>query len=439
MASGYKAAIDLFAMKNLLFIHAHDVGRCLSPYGVKVPTPHLQDLAEKGVLFRHAHSAAPTCSPSRGAMWTGLSAHECGLLGLVHRGFDLQDRSLHLMAHLGKHGFHTVLAGVQHEFKAEIGPSIYDETLPLEDRSPETRDFHAAECAASFIHKVPDRPWALSLGLFYPHREFLPPQPGASNWVKVPEPLPDTAEVREDFAGYAASVAEMDRCVGHVLEALADSGQAAHTLVVFTTDHGIAFPDMKCNLTVHGTGVALLMSGPVGIPCGEVCDALVSHQDLPPTVCELLGVPAPLVGHGHSLLPLLAREANAVRTEVFSEINFHAAAEPARSIRTPEFNYIVRFDEDLRRPWANIDASLSKDLWKKLYAGQPLEQFQLFDVQRDPQERRNLAHDPAYSAVRADMEVRLRRWMEKTHDPLLQGPLLAPPGAVVNSRECFDP
>ncbi len=99
---------------NIVYIHSHDSGRYLQPYGHSVPTPHLQRLASEGVLFRQAFSAAPTCSPSRAALLTGQYAHQNGMLGLAHRGFSLNDYSRHLVHTLGSAGYQSVLAGLQH-------------------------------------------------------------------------------------------------------------------------------------------------------------------------------------------------------------------------------------------------------------------------------------------------------------------------------------
>ena len=428
-------------MKNLLFLHAHDAGRHLSPYGYRVATPNLDALAAGGVVMRDAHCAAPTCSPSRAAMWTGLTAHETGMLGLVHRGFDLSDRSRHLMAHLGASGYHTALVGIQHEFNPspESGALVYREHLAVEPRPLEIRDFHAAERAAAFVFSPPRGPWALSAGFFYPHREFLSAATGAAATVKVPDILPDRPEVRLDYARYAASVAEMDRCVGVILKSLADSGRAADTVVVFTTDHGIAFPEMKGNLTAHGTGVGLILRAPGDLPAGRASDALVSHLDLPATLCELLGAPPPAPGHGRSFADLLRNGGDAFREDVFAEVNTHASAEPMRGVRTKRFNLIVRFDGDLSRAWANVDNGPSKDLWMRLHADAPRERVQLFDLERDPLERRNVADEPAYASARAEMESRLRGWMTQTRDPLLDGPLLLPDDAKLNPRACTDP
>src|ERR1035437_8429400 len=77
------------AKPNIIYLHSHDSGRYLQPFGHAVPTPHLQRLASEGVLFRRAFSAAPPCAPSRSALLTGQCPHRIGMLGLAHRGFSL--------------------------------------------------------------------------------------------------------------------------------------------------------------------------------------------------------------------------------------------------------------------------------------------------------------------------------------------------------------
>src|SRR5690349_7085347 len=99
---------------NILYLHSHDTGRYIQPYGHAVATPNLQRLAEEGVLFAQAFSAAPTCSPSRAALLTGQSPHASGMLGLAHRGFALNDYRQYILHTLRPHGYYGALFGVQH-------------------------------------------------------------------------------------------------------------------------------------------------------------------------------------------------------------------------------------------------------------------------------------------------------------------------------------
>src|SRR5436853_7577063 len=107
---------------------------------------------------------------------------------------------------------------------------------------------------------------------------------------------------------FSANAWDLDWGVGTVLQALEESGLAENTLVSCTTDHGIAFPRMKGNLTDHGIGVMLIMRGPEGFIGGKVYDALVSHIDLFPTVCDLVHIEHPSWLQGKSLLPLIHDE-----------------------------------------------------------------------------------------------------------------------------------
>lgn len=92
---------------NIVYLHTHDSGKYMQPYGHAIPTPHLMELARAGTLFRNAHCAAPTCSPSRAALLTGMAPHSCGMLGLAHRGFQLRDYSQHLVQVLNRSGWET--------------------------------------------------------------------------------------------------------------------------------------------------------------------------------------------------------------------------------------------------------------------------------------------------------------------------------------------
>src|SRR5690606_6407118 len=97
---------------NVIYLNTHDLGRMIEPYGYPVPTPNLVRLARQGTLLRKAFCAAPTCSPSRAALLTGMAAHSCGMTGLVHRGFSLTEEGkyAHLARFLRDKGYETVLA-----------------------------------------------------------------------------------------------------------------------------------------------------------------------------------------------------------------------------------------------------------------------------------------------------------------------------------------
>jgi arylsulfatase A-like enzyme len=428
---------------NVLIFHLHDMGRYCSPYGCPAPTPHMQAFAESATVFRNAHCAAPTCSPSRAAMLTGQTAHQAGMYGLLHRGFDLRDHAQHLGSFLGRNGYETAYTGVQHEFNPDGDqPPPYQRKLEPSDRSG-SRDEQAARAAAEYLDGAGERPFFLWTGMFYPHRPFLKADPRRLNpdYLQPPAPLPDTPETRRDMADYMASVEHADGCFGTVMAALERNGLRDRTLVILTTDHGIAFPEMKCNLTAHGTGVALVVDFPDNPMRGAVSDALVSHMDVFPTVCDLAVLAPPAHVIAHSLLPLLRGEAESVRDDAFAEVNWHAGRDFMRGVRTNRYNYIRIFDENPNVALVNIDGSPSRDVWMRAGVSNdtPRDRVQLYDLARDPQERRNLAGDPAYRDARLDMERRLRSWMVRTDDPLMLGAPQPPAGARIDPRDGVDP
>ena len=128
---------------NIVYIHSHDTGRYIQPYGYDIATPHLQRLAEEGVLFRQAFCANPTCSPSRAALLTGQWAHSCGMGGLVNRGWSVSRPQRLLPQVLAAAGYQTVRAGFQHVV-ADEADGGYQRILPRPGAAAE-------ELAADFL------------------------------------------------------------------------------------------------------------------------------------------------------------------------------------------------------------------------------------------------------------------------------------------------
>jgi arylsulfatase A-like enzyme len=242
------------------------------------------------------------------------------------------------------------------------------------------------------------------------------------------------------MAGFKASVRVLDQGVGTVMDALDQAGLADDTLVICTTDHGIAFPGMKCTLTDHGLGVMLIMRGPGGFSGGKVVDGLVSQIDVFPTICDLLDIEAPPWLEGRSFMPLVTGEKEEINEQIFAEINYHASYEPQRAVRTSRWKYIKRFADRETLVMANVDDSPSKELWLNHgWRRRKLDGEYLFDLVFDPNEANNLAGDPEYSSILDDMRDRMGEWMRRTDDPLLSGRVPAPNGATVNDPDSLTP
>jgi N-sulfoglucosamine sulfohydrolase len=117
-------------LPNILYVHSHDTGRWVRPYGYATRTPNIQRLAEEGVIFRKAFCAAPTCSGSRACLLTGQYAHSNGMVGLAHRGFSLKNYRHHIVHTLHELGYWSALIGEQHISKK---PDVigYDEVYKI--------------------------------------------------------------------------------------------------------------------------------------------------------------------------------------------------------------------------------------------------------------------------------------------------------------------
>jgi arylsulfatase A-like enzyme len=435
-AAGSAAFAQNKPRPNIIYLHSHDTGRYLQPYGHAVPAPHFQKLAEQGILFRQAFNAGPTCSPSRAALLTGCCPHVNGMYGLAHRGFSLKDYSQVIVHPLRAAGYHTELFGIQHIAR--------DPNVIGYDRVARPKSMHVEDVtpgALNFLNSAPKQPFFIDIGFQETHREYRKPGPQEDvRYTPVPNPMPDTPETRYDFASFKATARVLDDAVGAILKAVDDNGLAGNTLIISTTDHGIAFPAMKCNLTDHGMGVSLIMRGPGGFSGGKVVDGMVSHLDLYPTVCDLLEIEHPKWLEGKSLLPLLRGEVQQLHDEVFSEVNYHAAYEPKRAVRTERYKYIRHFDNRNHPNLPNCDDGPSKKYWlDKGWRDKSVAHEQLFDLVFDANEVNNLAHDDSHAAILADMRGRLDRWMKATKDPLLHGPVALPAGAVVNDPNGTSP
>ncbi|HOL67497.1 MAG TPA: sulfatase [bacterium] len=421
---------------NVVYLHSHDTGRYVQPYGYAVATPNLQRLAEEGVLFRQAFCAGPTCSPSRAALLTGQYPHQNGMLGLAHRGFRLNDYSCHLVNTLKKAGYKTFLSGVQHEAGENMFPKPW-KTIGYDGFLGAAGPVHLQ--AGKFLSQNPPEPFFLSAGFYETHRPFPRVEQEQSRYCLAPEPLPDTPETRADMAGFKLLASRLDEEIGHLLEILRQTKLLKRTLIICTTDHGPAFPRMKCTLYDGGIRVMLIMRGPEPFRGGRVVDELVSQVDIFPTLCRYLRLPEPDWLAGVSLLPLVEGH-DPVREEIFAEINYHAAYEPSRCVRTRRWKYLKRYHNHETPVLPNTDAGPSKSLWLQHgWGSQRLAREELYDLLFDPNETSNLAESPGAREVLMEMQTRLENWMKATADPLLAGDIPLPETARLNDPDGLNP
>ncbi len=424
---------------NIFYIHSHDTGRFISPYGYPARTPNLDRFARESTVFRKAFCGNPTCSPSRSVLLTGQYAHSAGMLGLTHRGFGLNDPKQHLAAFLGRNGYTTVKCGVQHE--GDPATNGYQEIVKVagEDEGRKVSSDIAAAAVGYLQQPRPKQPLFMSIGFFDTHRAFPQPEPEDNPDYTAPYPLfADNPAIRADAAAFNSSAHRLDAGVGMVLDAIEKYGNGKDSIIFVTTDHGPPFPDMKSTLLDLGIGVMMMLRVPArfNLPRLPIVDAPVSHVDFFPTLCDLLGIDAPDWLQGESLLPLWNGAESTQRGDIFAELNFHSCYEPMRAVRTERYKYIRCFDQADARILGNIAPGAPKEFLKEVgYLSWPTPTEQLFDLSIDPLERVNRIADPTLAEVRDDLQARLDTWMQQTNDPILNGQLPMLDGYKITPKE----
>lgn len=422
---------------NILLITCHDLGCFLGCYGVRtVRSPELDALAADGVRATRAFCTAPQCSPSRASLFTGRYPHANGVMGLTHADFawDLHADERHLGQVLREAGYATALMGIHHESRS----GDLDEVLPP------MRGEALTDAALAWLTRaaMDERPFYLQVGYHEPHRaraevreepgymgflgDYLAPDDALG--VTIPPYLRETATAHEELAELQGAVRALDAAVGRLLAGLRGLGLEGRTVVVFTTDHGVALPRAKCSLYDPGLEVALIVRHPArGWRGGRVVESLISNVDLFPTLLELLGLPVEGRVQGRSQLGAFDGVPHAPRDEIFGEMTYHDYYDPRRCIRTERHKLIVNFSAapafmDPSQSWQPRTVTMIPADPALAYHP-PVE---LYDLADDPHEWQNLANDPAHADVCGELLGRLGRWMRETGDPLLAGAVTSP-------------
>ena len=429
---------------NVLLIHCHDLGRYLGCYGADVDTPRIDSFARSGALFEEHFGSAPQCSPSRGSLMTGRYPHVNGLIGLAHGKWGLDPDERILPHYLTDAGYETHLFGLQH-IAQDTDRLRYDQIHSEGNLYPgvspavhETnRGRNVASVVSSFLEgEAYESPFFASVGLFEVHRVeeengrfgFDPENydPDDPDQIRPLSYLPDRRGIRHDLAEMHGMVYAVDDAVGEMLDALEETGLAEETLVVFTTEHGIAFPRAKGSCYDAGIEAALVLRCPGIADDGERYDEMISNVDVLPTILDIVGVDIPDDLDGRSFLPLLADdEEYEERQRIFAEMTWHDTYNPVRMIRTERHKYIRNF-------WHLPKVYLSTDVFaseagrevRETYATPTRPYEELYDLQETPKEDENVVYEPRYQEIRLDLSGQLQEWMKATGDPLLDGPVV---------------
>jgi len=207
----------------------------------------------------------------------------------------------------------------------------------------------------------------------------------------------------------------------------AERGLADNTILVFTTDHGLPMPREKTTLYDRGIGVYLMMRYPGVFPAGLRSDALVSNIDVLPTLIEASGGTPPPELEGRSVYPLLTGGDYRPRARVFAKKTYHTSYDPVRCVRPRRHKYIFNF-ESVRPENYCLDIYNQPVLLenRRALAHSPNRFDELYDLEADPGETRNLAESPDHQETRRHLAGELLTWMVETNDPLLKGPVASP-------------
>jgi N-sulfoglucosamine sulfohydrolase len=440
---------------NVLLIHCHDLGRYLGCYGADVETPAIDALAAEGALFENHYATAPQCTPSRGSLMTGRHPHVNGLMGLAHTHWELDEGERILPRYLSDAGYETHLFGLQHitQDTDTLGydhihseGNLYPGVAPSVHQANRART--VSSVVSSFLKQAAfDEPFFASVGFFECHR--VEQETGRFGRVEeetgrfgfdadyygaddVPDPddvrplpyLPDRRGIRRDLAEMHGMVAAIDDGVETICAALEAADLADETLVIFTTEHGIAFPRAKGSCYDAGLEAALLLRYPGVVDGGSLYEELLSNVDVLPTLLDLIDLEVPDGLTGRSFLPLLTGGEYDRRERVFAEMTWHDEYNPVRAIRTKRYKYIRSF-------WQLPMVYLAQDVYASEAGREVREAYrapfrpyeELYDLRSAPREDDNVAFEPRYQDVRVDLSRRLHEWMVETNDPLLDGPV----------------
>lgn len=417
---------------NLLLFLADDMTYTdLGCYGNSdVRTPHLDALANEGCRFTRFYNSAPTCSPLRQSLYTGLYP--------VRNGAHPNHSRVHpwvrsLPNYLSDLGYETAIVGKRHEAPASsfpfrmLGGRHHDG-----GKSPDGTDL-PLEPARKFIEQQRDEPWCLVVASNQPHAPwnrgdssvYLPES------LTVPPYLVDTPELRSALSNYYAEVTYMDRQVGKMMKHLRELDQVDRTLVLWLSEQGSQMPFGKWTCYEMGIHAAAIARWPAQIQAGRVSDALISYVDVVPTFDQLAGGdPEAMDFDGESFSDVLSGETSNHHEFVFSVnttrgIYDGSEAYGIRSVTDGEwllirnlhpnnrFQNMVTERSTLFRSWKDVDSSFARE---RVAAYQQRPAVELFHLQTDPWCMNNIAGADQADQVLNRLSARLDDWMRQQGD-----------------------
>lgn len=431
---------------NMVFIIADDERwDMLSCSGNQyLKTPNRDRLASEGMRFTHAFTTSAVCSPSRGSFLTGKHVHQCGTQPIIHMNYTFHRSERPFPARLHDVGYHAAHFGKWHLGEGQEKKPGYDHWVgyyalipffnPVLTINGERKqfegfsDFVLADLAADHIREVAkkEEPFCVYVAFVAPHYDFSYPddlehvlddaqlehppsfyedvtKSGKPKCVQnsplrfeslvkngvLPDPRSDTLE--KLARRYMRSSLSLDESVGRVMKALDDAGVADDTIVVYTSDHGHMLGEhglaAKHLAYEESVRVPMIVRYPRMVKPGSVRGDLVANIDVAPTLLDLAGAPIPEDIAGHSMRPLL--EAGNESVDHWAD-DYAFLHETCVAVRTHQHKIIH---------YRNVN------------------EWELYDLEKDPYEITNRYGNATYASVQKDMENRLEKHLRETDFP----------------------
>jgi len=424
---------------NILFLFADDQrADTIAAWGnPHIRTPHLDRLVASGFSFRRAYifggNSGAVCMPSRAMLMSGRT--------WFHVNSETLAGARMFPEVLREQGYETFATGKWHNGQASwlrafqrgrnvmFGGMSEHTKVPVCDLGPDGKltaprtgeGFSSelfADAAIRFLREHDRRqPFLAYVAFTAPHDPRMPPPAWVEPYYRERPPLPHNflpqlpfdngmmqggrdenlaawprteAVIRDQLAEYYGMITHLDAQIGRILAALEETGQARNTLIIFAADNGLALGSHgllgKQSVFEHSMRVPLIFAGP-GIPAGSSSEAFAYLLDIFPTLCDVLGLPAPAGLEGESLQPIWQGHKERVRDSVFL-------------------------------PFLDLQRAVRDERWK-LIAYPKIGHLQLFDLANDPEETTDLMDDPRHTAQVAHLGQLMRQWQARVGDTLV--------------------
>ena len=439
---------------NIVFILSDDHSYpFLGCYGrPEMKTPHLDQFAAEGMKFHRMFTGAPQCVPSRATFLTGRSPVACRITRFssplprdeITYPEILKKEAGYFVGVLGR-SYHLDGSGRSPEASARVFEANQLQTFKERfDYVDSTGQTTIPETMKAFFDQRPkDKPYYLWVNFSDPHHPWdtgtNAPDPAKLN---VPGSLPDLPGVRADLSRYEGEIEHMDADFKRVLDIVKERAGLENTLIVFTGDNGMAFPSGKGSLHDPGLNVPLIVWWPGIIQPGSESRALISGEDVAPTCLEAAGLPVPNRISGKSFLPLLRGQPFQPRQHIFAERGPHGSAtfnegvsaagvDYSRAVRSDHYKLIYNVTPSHRYSpvdsagdpsWQDIvKAHEEKQLdsaFETLWFTSPRAVYELYDLEADPSELRNLAGQPDMKDIEQQLKEALQEKMILDYDYL---------------------